>query len=87
MAYFDFDRELEQYGFMKSEVADYRHKSGHFRRDRPDLLANIVRESEIAPLQLQAKVLDVDRKITQLGARNDAFSEKLDRMLSSFQDK
>lgn len=87
LAYFDFDRELEQYGFMKSEVADYRHKSGHFRRDRPDLLANIVRESEIAPLQLQAKVLDVDRKITQLGARNDAFSEKLDRMLSSFQDK
>ncbi|CAB4267058.1 unnamed protein product [Prunus armeniaca] len=66
LAHFDFDRELEQHnfnlilllGFVKSECAEYRHKFGHFGRDRLDLLANIVRESKIKALQ--AKLFDIE---------------------------
>ncbi|CAB4265208.1 unnamed protein product [Prunus armeniaca] len=68
-------------GFVKSECAEYKHKFGHFGRDRPDLLANIVRESKIEALQ--AKVFDIESKITHI----DGFSDKLDGMLRSFHDK
>ncbi|CAB4297549.1 unnamed protein product [Prunus armeniaca] len=81
LAYFDFDTELEQHSFVKSERAEYRHKFGHFRCDCLDLLANIVRESKIEALQ--AKVFDIESKITQI----DGFSDKLDGMLRSFHDK
>ncbi|KAH0990936.1 hypothetical protein GBA52_002419 [Prunus armeniaca] len=71
----------QNHGFVKSECAEYRHKFGHFGRDRPDLLANIVRESKIEALQ--AKVFDIESKITHI----DGFSDKLDCMLRSFHDK
>lgn len=70
---------------MKSECAEYRPKFDHFRRDRPDLLANIIWESKIEALQ--GKVFDIESKITQIDGRIDEFSDKLDGMLRSFHDK
>ncbi|BBG95702.1 NB-ARC domain-containing disease resistance protein [Prunus dulcis] len=66
----------DTFGFVKSERSEYRPKFDHFRRDRLDLLANIIRESKMKALQ--GKVFDIESQITQIDGRIDEFSDKLD---------